>query len=536
MKGLNILLISAALPFLASAADTDVFTYDFHDDGTCTLILAECSGDVSLPETVSSGGSDYLLTAIGAEAFMDSRMTSVSLPSSILTVGQDAFRRCAFIEKVSVPSLEAWLGIEFANEHATPLYGGRPLFIGENPLVELSVPSGVERLKPYVFFDCSCLAEADLTGVVSVGEHAFDGCENLRSVRLDDALAEIGDWGFTICCSLERVGLPASLKSLGQGVFYGCSSLAEVEYPSSLEVVPTLCFAGCTSLSSLDFLPDSIVGVGDYAFHFCTGLCSARFPVSVRLFGESVFQDCTSLHEVSIPAADASFGEFMFSNCNELTSVLLPARLTEIPRGMFLGCCSLRSVDIPASVSDIASYAFADCRSLRYASFPAGLRHVGERGMYGCASLTRLEFPVSMESIEAEAFYQCSSLQEIHLRSEEPFRISFFSFDWRADREVSLFVPEASLQLYRDDTYGWGCFDNIVGLPEYNSDTMLAVSWGKVTVTRPLPYGSTPTIQVLRPDGSLPEKVLFDGLPLEPDVSGFVTLPSVTGNSSLVIE
>lgn len=534
MKHLYIILLCMTAVFGAGAANG--LTYEFNSDGSCTLVSADCEGAVIVPASVVHDGTAYTVTAIGAGAFTDSRLTSLTLPATVVSIGEDAFRRCNYLERVSVPSVDAWLGITFANEYASPLSGYHPLYIGEAPLTDLVLPDGVTSLKPYSFFNCSSLERVDLGGVTEIGAHAFDGCESLSSVTLTAGLRTIGDWAFNICRELPQISIPAGVEYLGQGAFYGCSSLADISLPEGVQVIPALCFAGCISLDTLDFLPASVIGVGDYAFYFCTGLRTARFLESVRYFGDYLFYDCESLESASIPCGGAQLGEFMFADCYALKSVSLPDAITAIPQGFFFECHSLESVEIPQTVVDIADYAFGDCHTLRYISFPQGLRHIGSRAMYGCWTLTRLEFPASMEQIDAEAFYVCSGLKQIHVHSVNPFNISFFSFDWQADREAQVYVPAVSLELYRNDSFRWANFDHLIGLEEYNPDTMLDIRWGDAAVTRTVAYGAEITMSVLRSDGSNPSGVSFNGTPLAVTPDGTVTTPPVTGPSTLIID
>lgn len=538
MKRLYAVIACAAIWSAACAADAEPeFCYEFHPDQTCTLVSANCRGDVSLPATVFSDGVEYTLTAIGPEAFIDSRMTSLQLPPDIVRIGDDAFRRCYFLKKVSVASLESWMNISFANEFATPLTGYNPLYIGDTLLSQLDVPAGVTEIKPYAFFNCSSLESAGLGGIESIGAHAFDGCENLASVDFASGLEKIGDWAFSICCHLSAVSLPATVSSVGEGAFYGCSTLSDISLPNSMRVIPMLCFAGCSAIENLDFLPESIIGVGDLAFHFCSGLRTANLGASVSFIGDEAFRECSSLYSATVSRPDATLGDFVFADCGQLGNVELPEAMTVIPTGTFYGCASLPTVNLPSGIEEISNYAFAGCYSLRYLTLPQGLRHIGTAAMHACGSIKRIEFPVSMESINAEAFSQCLGLQQIHVRSAVPFRISYFSFDWQADREAEVYVPAASYDLYKADTHGWGNFDHLIGLEEYNPDTRLRIKWGDVSVGRSVAYGSRLTMNVTRSDGSLPERVSFNGTPLTVSESdGSVTTPPVTDNSVLEIE
>lgn len=168
-----IIVAALAATLTARAASEEGMTYRFDSDGTCTLLKADCAGDVVLPATVEHENRQYVLTTIGVGAFADSRVVTLSLPETIAEIGEDAFRRCIALEKVTVPTLEAWTRISFANEYASPLNGMRPLYIGDSPLTALEIPEGVPELKPYAFYDCSSLVTADLHGVSSVPPPLF---------------------------------------------------------------------------------------------------------------------------------------------------------------------------------------------------------------------------------------------------------------------------------------------------------------------------------------------------------------------------
>jgi hypothetical protein len=66
--------------------------------------LQEYLTKITLPESV---------TEIGAMAFPSSKLKEVNLPNSIRKIGARAFFYSSYLEKVSIPSIEAWLNIDF---------------------------------------------------------------------------------------------------------------------------------------------------------------------------------------------------------------------------------------------------------------------------------------------------------------------------------------------------------------------------------------------------------------------------------------
>ena len=56
-------------------------------------------------------------------------------------------------------------------------------------------------------------------GYTSIGDRAFAGCKELRSVKLPSTLETIGKQAFAGCSRLKTVELPRQVKSVGKGAF-----------------------------------------------------------------------------------------------------------------------------------------------------------------------------------------------------------------------------------------------------------------------------------------------------------------------------
>jgi PKD repeat protein len=111
-------------------------------------------------------------------------------------------------------------------------------------------------------------------------------------------------------------------------------------------------------------IPNSVISIGDSAFHNCTSLTSVTIGTNVTSIGDDAFSGCTSLTNVTIPNSVTSIGDSAFYGCSSLTSVTIGTNVTSIGEDAFSGCSSLTSVTIPNSVTNIESYAFFDCTSL----------------------------------------------------------------------------------------------------------------------------------------------------------------------------
>jgi hypothetical protein len=68
-------------------------------------------------------------------------------------------------------------------------------------------------------------------------------------------------------------------------------------------------------------LPDSVTGIGSYAFNNCSSLTSIEIPDSVTSIGERAFYNCSSLTSITIPDSVTSIGESAFYGCSSLETV-----------------------------------------------------------------------------------------------------------------------------------------------------------------------------------------------------------------------
>lgn len=87
--------------------------------------------------------------------------------------------------------------------------------------------------------------------VMSVGENAFAGQDNLTSVRLPSSVRGISACAFLGCTSLRQVTLSATMLGFGSCAFTGCTSLQQISLPRHAELVDSLTFYCCASLTRL---------------------------------------------------------------------------------------------------------------------------------------------------------------------------------------------------------------------------------------------------------------------------------------------
>lgn len=129
-------------------------------------------------------------------------------------------------------------------------------------------------------------------------------------------------------------------------------------------------------------------------------IVSAVIQPGIKSIGKMAFWDCSALSDVMIPASVTTIGEYAFDWCENLTSITIPQGVTRIGEGTFWGCVSLTSVVIPQSVNFIDNYAFFYCDNV------TNIYYGGSQEQWKSVSIGNNNDPLTGASIHYADFAQ----------------------------------------------------------------------------------------------------------------------------------
>lgn len=199
----------------APAEQFGLFTYEvFGNAISITDYPDTATGAVVIPDTIDNKP----VTVIDVGAFNAVvGMTSVVIPSTVTTIGSDAFALCTGLTSVTFTGPSSVTSI------------GSTAFLGCSALTGITIPNGVTAIEDATFVGCSSLTSLEIPPSVEIiGESTFDNCDSLVSVSLPEGMTSLGVFAFFDCDALTSIHLPASLTNMGRSSFQDCDLLESV--------------------------------------------------------------------------------------------------------------------------------------------------------------------------------------------------------------------------------------------------------------------------------------------------------------------
>ena len=419
------------------SGETDHFIWEtVGTELTVTGYSGSIPSSLVIPDTIDTGilGLGTLnVTGIANDAFNGyETIMSLTLPSSLESIGDGAFQNCYGLDSVSIPAT-----VETIGDHAF-------YYCYEMESVTFDETSSLESIGAHAF-SYSGLTSITIPDTVTViGENAFEGCGSLASATLPDnaTFTSIPNNLFYNCKSLTTVNFPAHVTAIGDYAFYHTGFTA-ILIADTVESIGENAFESCGQLLSAT-LPDnaSFTAIPNSLFYYCESLANVNFPAHVTAIGDNAFSD-TGLTDIEIPDTVEHIGENAFSSCVNLKSIELPenASYTIISDYLLSGCEALESIDIPSQVTAIGEGAFSET-ALTGCTIPSRVISIADWAFSG-TQLSEITIPSGVASMGSGIFMQCFNLSEINVDPANTHFSSEAGVLYNANKTTLLIFPSA---------------------------------------------------------------------------------------------
>lgn len=234
------------------------------------------------------------VTSIGSYAFSYCNCT-IQLPNTITSVHPYAFYHAfKYMEGYTLILPNGLVSI------------GQYAFYNSG-ITDINFPSSLKTIGKNAFYGCSKLKEVELNdGIESILNYAFSGCTSLEKVIIPSSITTIPDCCFTNCSSLLEIEIPDSVTSIQYRAFGGCSSLEFIELPCNLTYISRYLFYECSNLKQI-VIPDTVKSIGWHAFDGCSKLKDVKLNESLKWIESSAFYNCYDLKIVVVPSTTTSY-------------------------------------------------------------------------------------------------------------------------------------------------------------------------------------------------------------------------------------
>ena len=180
------------------------------------------------------------VTEIRTNAFTQCEaLASVTLGKNVKKMGGWIFKDCLALKSVILPE-----GLEEIGDSTFRNCG----------ITSLTIPSTVTTLGNGVFYNADGLTGEFVIpdSVTTIGPDLFRNASNITSVKLPAGLKEIPDMMFGGCDNLETLILPETVESIGAQNFYKCSKLKTLYLGENVCVLGGYLFYNMTGLDTLN--------------------------------------------------------------------------------------------------------------------------------------------------------------------------------------------------------------------------------------------------------------------------------------------
>ena len=395
--------------------------------------VTDCVTDIDvviIPETYKG----YPVTLIGNGAFQDcTSLTSITIPSSVTSIGSYAFSGCTSLESIIVDENNTAYklidGVLYSKDGTTLV-----CYPAGKKDTSFTIPSSVTSIGRDAFYGCTSLTSVTIPeSVTSIGSFAFYNCTSLESVIIPSSVMTVGSVAFRFFGpNLENRDVYCQADSKPEGwasdwtgnslfspnVHWGVKALCEndeftyivhnsdeititgyklqeemVIIPSKIDGLPVTKILANTFVGVDAFVPSSVVTIEKNAFcssnsrDVNTVYCEVESKPEVwdeYWNGEGNWQSYATeiVWGVSRGTTDDGFewlevnGTITITayNGEVTTSINVPATINGFP------------------VTTIGSSAFACCNSLTSVTIPDSVTSIGSSAFYGCTNLTSVTF------------------------------------------------------------------------------------------------------------------------------------------------
>ena len=248
------------------------------------------------------------------------------------------------------------------------------------------------------------------------------------TVVIEEGITSIGDYAFNDCENLTAITIPNTVTSIGESAFHHCLSLGDINVPRSVSLIKRGAFRHCPEINISVDEDNQYYTIENGVLFNKEKTLLHTYPMSKHEATYSIPNTVTAIEDLAFYYAD-------------ITSVDIPEGVLSIGVMSFYICGYLTSITIPNSVTTIGGEAFFYAQRAKFLHLGQGLTSIGQRAFCDMRDIEYIisEAPTPPVLLDNDAFVS-------------------------VDKSIPLYVPCEAKEAYKEAD-GWKEFTNVQAIP-----------------------------------------------------------------------
>ncbi len=402
--------------------------------------------NINIPDTIN----DVKIKYIGQNAFESTNITKITIPNSVLSIGDFAFSGATNLKEIIIDSLSSEMQVI-----------GNNVFNNCSSLTKITIPNSVSSIGDFAFSGATNLKEIIIDGLASkievIGNNVFNNCSSLTKITIPNSVLSIGDFAFSGATNLKEIiidGLASKIEVIGNNAFNNCSSLTKINIPNSIKIIGDFVFSGTTSLKEIIFNGSYPKFIYKNSFTNMSPDVKIYIPLKIE-------EKWRSFIDKNVPELNSNIvPDIIHSNCGYTYLMISLGDLkgiTEIKLTETFNQDELY-IKLPDSHNDIYStkvFKYIDYDLLKYIKSPEILNiklprettRIG-KGAFKSSNLKKIFIPDTLEIIEESAFENTPLLKEITIPNKVNMGILTTNIFNNSGIENVYFKPNSIISMF----------------------------------------------------------------------------------------